>query len=73
MDNLEIALVDLAEAGSQKIMEEKWSKWFQEVQEAVIIWSWIVWEARENIEKQIGKPIVSPKNYLWKNNSLEKI
>ena len=63
MDNLEIALVDLAEAWSQKIMEEKWSKWFEEVQDAVTIWSWIAWEARENIEKHIGKPIISDKNY----------
>jgi len=63
MDNLEIALVDLAEAWSQKIMEEKWSKWFEEVQDAVIIWSWVAWEARENIEKYIGKPIISDKNY----------
>jgi hypothetical protein len=53
MDNLEIALVDLAEAWSQKIMEEKWSKWFEEVQDAVTIWSWIAWNYRKTIEKQI--------------------
>lgn len=63
MDNLEIALVDLAEAWSQKIMEEKWSKWFEEVQDAVIIWSWVAWEARDTIEKYIWKPIISDKNY----------
>lgn len=63
MDNLEIALVDLAEAWSQKIMEEKWSKWFEEVQDAVTIWSWVAWEARDTIEKYIWKPIISDKNY----------
>jgi hypothetical protein len=64
MDNLEIALVDLAEAGSQKIMEEQWSKWFEEIQDAVITWSEIVGNARKNIEDKIGKSIHSDKNYL---------
>jgi hypothetical protein len=63
MDNLEIALVDLAEAWSQKIIETKWSHWFDEVQNAVVTWSWIAWEAREKIENQIWKPIISSKNY----------
>jgi DNA-damage-inducible protein D len=73
MDNLEIALVDLAEAGSQKIIEEKESKWFQEVQEAVILWSWVAGEARENIEKQIGKPIVNKSNYLMSQKHKEEL
>ena len=64
MDNLEIALVDLAEAWSQKIMEETWSEWFEEVQSAVTTWSEIVSVARETIEKKIGKPVISKKNYL---------
>lgn len=63
MDNLEIALVDLAEAWSQKIIEEKWSEWFEEVQDAVMFWSEIVWTARKNIENKIWKPIISNKNY----------
>jgi hypothetical protein len=37
MNNLEISLVDLAEAGSQHIMEERESKSFEEVQDAVVI------------------------------------
>jgi len=69
MDNLEIALVDLAEAWSQKIIETKGSHWFDEVQDAVVTWSWIAWEAREKIENQIWKPIVSPKNYKLKDNT----
>ncbi len=64
MDGLEIALVDLAEAGSQKIIEEVGSEWFEEVQTAVIVWSEIAWTARKNIEDKIGKPITSKKNYL---------
>ena len=66
MDQLEIALVDLAEAGSQKIMEEWWSEWFEEVQDAVVTWSSIAWEARERIEDQIWKPIISSKNFRLK-------
>lgn len=64
MDNLEIALVDLAEAGSQKIIEEKRSKGFKEVQDAVITGSEIAWTARKNIEGEIGKSIISWKNFL---------
>ncbi len=64
MDNLEIALVDLAEAGSQKIIEEIWSEWFEQVQDAVTIWSETAWLARQNIEEKIGRPIISKKNYL---------
>lgn len=64
MDNLEIALVDLAEAWSQKIMEETWSEWFAEIQDAVVVWSEIVSVARETMEKKIGKPVISKKNYL---------
>jgi hypothetical protein len=67
MDNLEIALVDLAEAWSQKIMEEKWSKGFNQVQDAVSLWSWIAWEAREKIEDQIWKPVVWSKSHKLKN------
>ncbi len=75
MDNLEIALVDLAEAWSQKIIETKWSHWFDEVQNDVVTWSWIAWEAREKIENKIWKPIVSSKNYKLKDdkNILNKI
>ncbi|HOG15476.1 MAG TPA: hypothetical protein PK674_02710 [Candidatus Absconditabacterales bacterium] len=69
MDNLEIALVDLAEAGSQKIIETKGSHGFDEVQDAVVTGSGIAGEAREKIENQIGKPIVSPKNYKLKDNT----
>lgn len=73
MDNLEIALVDLAEAWSQKIIEEKWSKWFEAIQDAVVSWSEIAWSAREKIEKKIWKQIISKKNYLsWDNNKLDK-
>lgn len=64
MDNLEIALVDLAEAGSQKIMEETGSEWFEQVQDVVVSWSEIVSTAKEAIEKKIGKPVISGKNHL---------
>lgn len=73
MDNLEIALVDLAEAGSQKIMEEQWSKGFEQVQDAVITWSEIAWNARKNIEDKIGKSIISDKNYLTDNQKNKRI
>ncbi len=73
LDPLEIALVDLAEAGSQKIMEEKWSKGFEQVQDAVIVWSEIAWNARKNIEDKIGKSIISDKNYLTDNQKNKRI
>ncbi len=68
MDNLEIALVDLAEAWSKKIIEEQWSEWFNQVQDAVSLWSWIAWEAREKIEDQIWKPIIWSKSHKLKND-----
>jgi len=66
MDNLEIALVDLAEAWSQKIIEENRSNGFEQEQDAVIIWSETAWTARKNIEDTIGKLITSKENYLTK-------
>ena len=67
MDMLEIAIVDLAEAWSHEIIKSTWSEWFQQVQDAVISGSEIAWEAREKIEKKIGKKVV--KKSLWLRNS----
>lgn len=64
MNMLEIAIVDLAEAWSHEIIKSAWSEWFQEIQDVVISGSEIAWEAREKIEKKIGKKIVNKKN-LW--------
>jgi hypothetical protein len=64
MENIEIALVDLAEAGSQKIIEENNSEWFEEIQDAVVFWSELVSVAREHIEKKIWKAVISKNNYF---------
>lgn len=72
MDGLEIALVDLAEAGSQKIMEETDSKWFNQIQEAVVTGSEIVWTARKTIEQKIWKPVISGRNYLTEKQTKKR-
>jgi hypothetical protein len=48
-------------------IKSTWSEWFQEIQDAVISGSEIAWEAREKIEKKIGKKVV--KNVLWMKNT----
>ena len=71
MSNLELILNMLAEASTTEISQQEQPTSFDKNKEIAHRWWSVALEARKKIEKETKKKVISPKNHLWKNNSLE--
>ena len=64
MTNLELIFTMLGEEMTRSIAIDDDAKGFQENHEAAVRGGTIAGNARKNVEKERGKPVVSPQNYL---------
>lgn len=72
MNNLELILNMLAEASTTEISLKEEPETFDHSKQIANRWGKVAWIAKEKLEKETGKKIVSPKNYLPGNKRLKK-
>jgi hypothetical protein len=64
MNNLELILNMLAEATTTEINKKKNPKWMEENKKIAREWWEIAWNARKDIERKIGKSVISQESNL---------
>jgi len=72
MSNLELILNMLAEASTTEISLKEEPQTFDHSKNIAHRWGKVAWIAKQKLEKETGKKIISPKNYLPGNKSLKK-
>jgi len=72
MTHLELALTSLSEATAITLHQDRESQGFSELKQDAIEAGEAGKEAREGIERRIGRPVVSPQNHLEKTKSQQR-
>lgn len=72
MTDLELIFTMLGEKVTTAISEKELPQTFEDNKKVAGRWWKVAWNARKETEKEIGKSIISPKNYLPGNKRLKK-